>query len=93
MSFAVLASLLATPGVGRAQFETASVLGYVRDSTGAAVVHGTVSLINTQTGQNIAVQTDAQGEYNFRTSRSANTKSTRPRQDSVKPRQKRLPWP
>ncbi len=65
MSFAVLATLLATPEISRAQFETASVLGYVRDVTGAAVAHGTVSLINTQTGQNIAVQTNAQGEYNF----------------------------
>ena len=65
MPFALVAALLATSGTGRAQFETASVLGYLRDVTGAAVAHGTVSLINTQTGQNIVVQTNAQGEYNF----------------------------
>ncbi len=35
-----------------AQFETASVLGYVRDSSGAAVAQAQVSLVNLATGRN-----------------------------------------
>jgi hypothetical protein len=62
---AASACLLAVTGVAFAQFETASVLGYVRDSSGAPIPHSAVSLINSATGQRITVQSDAQGEYNF----------------------------
>jgi hypothetical protein len=48
-----------------AQFETASVLGYVRDSSGAVVPGATVSLINQQTKTQVSLQTDAQGAYEF----------------------------
>ena len=48
-----------------AQFETASVLGYVRDSSGAPLPHSSVTLVNTATNQRITVQSDGQGEYNF----------------------------
>jgi hypothetical protein len=48
-----------------AQFETASVLGYVRDSTGAAVPNSKVQLINTATGVSVTATTDGQGPYLF----------------------------
>jgi hypothetical protein len=48
-----------------AQFETASVLGYVRDSSGAVVPNATVSLINQETRAQVTVKTDAQGAYQF----------------------------
>lgn len=48
-----------------AQFETASVLGYVRDSSGAVVSGATVSLINQETKSQVTAQTDAQGAYQF----------------------------
>jgi hypothetical protein len=63
--FAVAACMVALTGPAFAQFETASVLGYVRDSSGAPIPHSAVTLINTATGQRITVTSDAQGEYNF----------------------------
>jgi len=48
-----------------AQFETASVLGYVRDSSGAVVSGATVSLINQETKAQVTAQTNAQGAYEF----------------------------
>ena len=48
-----------------AQFETASVLGYVRDSSGAVVPNATVSLMNQETRAQVTVTTDAQGAYQF----------------------------
>src|SRR5579863_7530905 len=48
-----------------AQFETASVLGYVRDSGGQSVAGSTVKLINTATGVTVVVTTDTQGQYQF----------------------------
>ena len=62
---ALAALLISGAGIASAQFETASVLGYVRDSSGAAVPHSNVTLINTQTGQSVTVQSGAQGEYTF----------------------------
>ena len=49
----------------QAQFETASVLGYVRDSSGAAVTGATVSLINQETKAQVTAQTNSQGSYQF----------------------------
>ena len=48
-----------------AQFETASVLGYVHDPSGAALSDATVSLVNTGTSTTVTVKTDAQGAYEF----------------------------
>lgn len=62
---AVAACMVALGGAAFAQFETASVLGYVRDSSGAPIPHSAVTLINAATGQRITVQSDAQGQYNF----------------------------
>jgi Phosphoinositide phospholipase C, Ca2+-dependent/Carboxypeptidase regulatory-like domain len=49
----------------QAQFETASVLGYVRDSSGAPVANSRVQLINTATGVALEVTTDSEGKYQF----------------------------
>ena len=48
-----------------AQFETASVLGYVRDSSGAVVTGATVSLINQETKAQVTAKSNAQGSYEF----------------------------
>jgi hypothetical protein len=48
-----------------AQFETASVLGYVRDASGAVLADATVSLVNQETRTTVTVKTNAQGAYEF----------------------------
>ncbi len=48
-----------------AQFETASVLGYVRDGSGAAIPNASVSLINQGTKASVTVKTSTQGAYQF----------------------------
>ncbi len=58
-------ALLAVSLPAFAQFETASVLGYVRDATGAVVPNAAVSLENTQTGAVVTVKSNAQGGYEF----------------------------
>ncbi|WP_229741323.1 TonB-dependent receptor [Silvibacterium dinghuense] len=49
----------------QAQFETSSVLGFVRDSSGAPIANSKVELINTATGTIVTVNTDNQGQYEF----------------------------
>lgn len=49
----------------RAQFETASVLGFVHDASGAAIPNAKVTLVNTATGVEVTVTTDAQGQFTF----------------------------
>ena len=61
----VVCLLLASPISIHAQFETASVLGYVRDGSGAVVSGATVSLVNQETKTQVTAQTDAQGAYQF----------------------------
>jgi len=48
-----------------AQFESASVLGYVSDSTHAAVPNSTVTLTNLSTSIKQTATTDAEGRYEF----------------------------
>jgi hypothetical protein len=48
-----------------AQFETASVLGYVRDSSGAVVPSATVTLVNRGTGVGVTLKTNGEGSYEF----------------------------
>ncbi|WP_346265649.1 TonB-dependent receptor [Granulicella sp. 5B5] len=48
-----------------AQFETASVLGYIRDGSGAAIPGANVSLINEETKSQVTVHSNAQGAYEF----------------------------
>ena len=49
----------------RAQFETASVLGFVHDSSGAAIPGAEVTLVNIATGVEVTVKADAQGQFEF----------------------------
>ena len=65
----VLLMVLAAAVPARAQFETASVLGTVRDSTGAIVPGATVKLVNVDTGVAASKVTDADGSYEFFTVR------------------------
>ncbi len=48
-----------------AQFETAEVLGTVRDASGAAVRHATVTLTNEETGVQVKTFSDDAGDYDF----------------------------
>ncbi|MEP6914374.1 MAG: TonB-dependent receptor [Acidobacteriota bacterium] len=64
----VLVALLAAvllPGVAAAQFDAATVLGAVRDSSGAVVPGATVTLKNAATGITAAAVTDENGSYQF----------------------------
>ena len=63
--FVAMCLLLASPIFIHAQFETASVLGYVRDSSDAVVSGATVSLVNQETKTQVTAQSDAQGAYQF----------------------------
>ncbi len=49
----------------QAQFETSSVLGFVRDSSGAPIANSKVELINVAAGTIVTVNTDSQGQYEF----------------------------
>src|SRR5262245_50605602 len=53
------------PATTYAQFETATVLGTVRDSSGAVLPGVTVTLKNTATGITANTQTDENGSYQF----------------------------
>jgi hypothetical protein len=64
----VLALLLVVPPAF-AQFETASVLGTVRDPSGAVVAGAAVTLTNRDTGISVNATTDANGNYEFFTVR------------------------
>jgi hypothetical protein len=66
--FALLVCLLA-PTAAWAQFETATVVGTVRDSSGAVVPSAKVTLTNTQTGVSLDRMSDANGNYEFFTVR------------------------
>jgi len=47
------------------QFESASVLGYARDGSGAALPNAMVTLTNTQTGTAQKATTDSEGKFEF----------------------------
>jgi len=64
---AILAMTLAAPA--RAQFETATVLGTVRDKSGAVTPGATVTLLNLDTGTAQTKVTDGKGGYEFFTVR------------------------
>ena len=61
--FAAVGMFVCLPAHG--QFETASVLGYVHDSSGAAIPNAKVTLVNVATGVEVTVTADAQGQYEF----------------------------
>jgi hypothetical protein len=57
--------LCASAAQAFAQFDTASVLGFVRDSSGAAIPNSEVKLIDVATGTAVTVKTDGQGQFQF----------------------------
>ncbi len=62
----IVALLLIFPAVSvYAQFESASVLGYAKDTSGAAIPNSTITLTNTATGISQTVTTDNEGRYEF----------------------------
>lgn len=61
----ILLILLTAAPAAFAQFETAEVLGTVRDSTGAVVPNATVTLLNELTGIEAKTTSDANGNYSF----------------------------
>ncbi|NOT28527.1 MAG: TonB-dependent receptor [Acidobacteria bacterium] len=63
----VVVLLLSTPAW--AQFETASVVGTLRDSSGAVVADGLVTLTNTETGVSVVKTSSPEGHYEFITVR------------------------
>jgi len=62
---AMLCGLIFTNLPAFAQFETATVLGSIHDSSGAVVPKATVTLINQETKSEVTAQTNAQGDYQF----------------------------
>ena len=61
----VCALLFLFSGVSFGQFDAASVLGYVRDSSGAVIPNGRVTLTNTATGVVSTTTADGEGRYEF----------------------------
>ncbi len=62
---AALLAVLAPAAVAHAQFDAATVLGAVRDSSGAVVPGATVTLKNTETGISATTVSDQDGNYQF----------------------------
>jgi len=62
--FSLLAVFLLAPAAF-AQFDTATVLGTITDSSGAAIPGATVTLKNLGTGITAAARTDENGAYQF----------------------------
>ena len=61
-----LALILLLPALSAyGQFESASVLGYARDSSGAAIPNSTVTLTNTATNISQKASTDGEGRFEF----------------------------
>jgi hypothetical protein len=63
--FATLAALVLLSAPLFAQFETAEVLGTVRDSSGGSVPRAAVTLLNQNNGIQARATTDENGYYNF----------------------------
>ena len=58
-------SLVLCVSSARAQFETASVVGSLRDSTGGAIEGATVTLTNTGTAVSAVQKSDRAGNFEF----------------------------
>src|SRR5947207_12526779 len=61
--------LLACASSARAQFATASVVGTIRDASGAVIPDAKVTLTNTATGVSLTRTTTGDGSYEFVTVR------------------------
>jgi len=51
------------PGVGLAQFENGSLIGTIRDASGAVIAGAQVIIVNTGTGISVSKTTDKDGDY------------------------------
>ncbi|MFN0084538.1 MAG: TonB-dependent receptor domain-containing protein [Blastocatellia bacterium] len=69
---AITLAFLSITATGLAQFDTATLLGAVRDATGAVLPGVTVTLKNIDTGIAVMVQTDEDGNYQFANVRIGN---------------------
>lgn len=76
ISFILLCSLLFAAAPAAAQFDTATVLGTVRDSTGGLVPGATVTLTNLDTGVAVVKISDQNGSFEFVTVRVGRYKAT-----------------
>ena len=65
LGVALAALLLVLAPSALAQFETASVLGYVHDTSGAPLANASVTLLNIATGVSLERATDDQGHFEF----------------------------
>ena len=65
MSRLRLIALLVFTTAAQAQFDTATVLGSIRDSANALIENGRITLANTATGTSQSTTTDGNGNYNF----------------------------
>src|ERR1700756_3219594 len=63
MILIALALLLGAPSVIRAQVESGSIVGTVRDSSGAVAADASITVTSTDTNLTRHVKTDAVGEY------------------------------
>jgi len=68
--------LLAGFSVSWAQLPTATILGVVKDSTGAVVPGAALTARNTETGQTRSTVSEADGSYRFAALRSWNSAPT-----------------
>src|SRR5450432_1259789 len=61
----LIITLLAFAGMACAQFDTAEVLGSLKDPAGAGVPKATVTLINQSTSVETKATSDSSGSYDF----------------------------
>jgi hypothetical protein len=64
-ALAITLMLLLTTATTHAQFETATVLGTVRDTSGAVVPEATITLTNLSTGVSVTRNTNGVGTVRF----------------------------
>src|SRR5215472_9776143 len=62
-TFMVVVLLISATAIGFAQVDTGSLVGTVKDPSGAALANVSVSAINIDTGVPIGVKTNAEGSY------------------------------
>src|SRR5262245_17102723 len=64
-TFAALTAVMCLSSTAYAQFDTATVLGAVRDNSQSAIAGATVTLTNVATGVAQTMSTSEAGEYEF----------------------------
>lgn len=72
-TFQLLFAILCLSSFGYAQFDTATVLGTVRDKTGATIAGAKITIENLATGLQASQMTDDSGTYEFPVLKSAGT--------------------